>query len=260
MDYFIYNFQKFLLVFSRIMGLILTAPFFASASVTNRVKLSLAFILTGVVFPLVYQFLPMIPNNIILFSMLAIGQGLIGAAIGIFLRIYFSVFQLAGQFFTVQMGFGASEVFDPMSQISLPLMGQYLYLAAILVFVTVNGPMFIIKDIFVSFKMINFSNIQNGKLLFSENGIITIFTKLFIVSLRISLPIIGTLLLVSISMGLLAKAAPQMNLLMIGFPISITVAFIIIIMILPSFVNYVSNYFFNVFDSMWKLFLDIKHG
>ena len=58
---------------------------------------------------------------------------------------------------TIQMGFGASEVFDPMSQISIPLMGQYLYLVAILVFISLHGPIFIIKEIYSSFELVNAS-------------------------------------------------------------------------------------------------------
>jgi flagellar biosynthetic protein FliR len=258
LEFFVFNFQKFMLVFARLMGLILTAPFFSSTSNPARVKLALSFVVSAVVFPMVYEFLPQVPDNLVFYGMMAAGEGLIGAAMGFLIRLAFSVYQLAGQFFTVQMGFGASEVFDPMSQISLPLMGQFLYLVAVMVFITMSGPLFVIKEIYASFELVTFDKFMLGPFIESEYGLISMFVKMFLVALRIAIPIIGTLLLVSITMGLLAKAAPQMNLLMIGFPISITVAFIILVIVLPGMVTFFGDLMYSLFEDIWKLMLEVS--
>ena len=70
---------------------------------------------------------------------LVLGEIAIGLLIGFLLLLIFSAFQLAGQFFSLQMGFGASEVFDPLSQVEIPLMGEFLNLIAMLVFITISG-------------------------------------------------------------------------------------------------------------------------
>jgi flagellar biosynthetic protein FliR len=249
-----------MLVFARMMGLMLTSTFYESDSIINQVKLGLTFFVTAVMFPVVFDNIPEVPQDIVQYGLIAIGEGLIGATIGICITISFSVYQLAGQYFTVQMGLGASEVFDPMSQISLPLMGQYLYLVAIMVFLAIKGPLIIIYELYYSYGLVTIESLTNGVIINSPYGIVGIFSSMFLVALRISLPIVASLLLVSISMGLLAKAAPQMNLLMIGFPISIGVSFAIIILLLPLFVEFVDNYMNETFNSLYLLMKEMKVG
>ena len=73
------------------------------------------------------------------YGLLVLGEVGIGLLIGFLLNLIFSAFQLAGQFFSLQMGFSASEVFDPLSQVEIPLMGEFLNLIAMLVFLTTSG-------------------------------------------------------------------------------------------------------------------------
>lgn len=260
MDFFILHFEKFMLVFSRLMGLMFTATIFSSESMINEARLGLTFVITALIYPLVYQYTPAVPDDFIEYALVAAGEGLIGVALGFCIDICFSVYQLAGQFFTVQMGFGASEVFDPMSQESLPLVGQYMYILAILVFLALGGPLLIIQAVFNSYELINFTKLLNGELINSNYGMIALFAKMFVIAVRISMPIIGALLLVSVSMGLLSKAAPQMNLLMVGFPISITISFLLILILLPNLVEFISYYIDDMFKDIWFLMLEISNG
>jgi flagellar biosynthesis protein FliR len=257
LEYFILNFQKFMLVFVRIMGMFLVAPIFSSESISVRAKFGLMFFTTIVIFPLTSSFVPDIPNNVIEYGLIAAVEGLIGAMLGFCIDLAFNVYQLAGQFFTVQMGLGASEVFDPLSEISLPLMGQYLYLIAIMVFLNLRGPALMIQEIYLSFEMINAESFLNGSLLESKYGLITLFGKMFLVALKLSFPVVGALLIVSIAMGLLTKAAPQMNLLMIGFPVTIMITFVLLLFLLPSILNFFQNYVDEVFKDIWLLMRDL---
>jgi len=259
LEYFVLNFQKFMLVFSRLTGLMFTASFYESDSIPNQARLGLTFFITAVIFPIVYSYIPDFPQNFIGYAMVAIGEAIIGATIGICITISFSVFQLAGQYFTVQMGFGASEVFDPMSQISIPLIGQYLYIIAILVFLALRGPLLIIQELYYSYQFVTFSNLLKIDLFNSPYTIFSFFIESFSIALRISFPIVATLLLVSISMGLLAKAAPQMNLLMVGFPVSIFISFVILLVTLPLFVEFVVNYFDEIFKSIFLMMKGVKN-
>ena len=111
-----------------------------------------------------------------------------------------------------------------------------------------------------SFELVSADTFIKGAIIESKYGIIALFVKMFGIALRIALPIVGTLLLVSITMGLLAKAAPQMNLLMIGFPISITVAFIILIAILPNFIVFFNDYIYEIFKDIWFLMMELSNG
>ena len=261
MEFYVYHFTQFLLVFARIMGLMFTSTFFESSSVSNQTRMGLTFFIAIVMFPTVYQYLPNIPSNMVMYGFTAIGEALIGALIGICVAMSFSVYQLAGQYFSVQLGLGASEVFDPMSQISLPIMGQFLYYIAILVFFAVGGPMLILNELSNSYALVTFVGLVSGNVVMSsEYGMIGIFADIFLVAMRISLPIIAVLLAVTICQGLLVKAAPELNLMNIGFPISILIGFVTIVLFVPGFVDFVYNYMDAFFSNIMKLMQEIHNA
>ena len=179
------------------------------------------------------------------FLLLIIGEGVIGIILGFFLTIIFAAFSTAGQFFSLQMGFGASETFDPLSQVENPLMGQYLNLVSMLVFLVIGG----FRELFLggfwrSVQSINIVHLVEGR----EHviGLITAgLSRLFLDAIIISLPILGTLFLTSLATGLISKAAPQINILSEGFPISITTAFLLIFVSLP----FMTEAFARIIDS-----------
>jgi flagellar biosynthetic protein FliR len=131
------------------------------------------------------------------------------------------------------MAFAASQVFDPLAQIQIPLLGQFLNLIAMLVFLVTGG----MKKIFLTGVYQSFSVVKASDLFVQQDMLVAYFSgvlgHLFEQAIVIAIPIMGTLILLSVTMGLLAKAAPQMNLLMVGFPIQISVGFIIMLAAMP---------------------------
>ena len=184
-------------------------------------------------FPWVLQAGYPIPANPVDYFFLVLGEVAIGLLIGFLLLLIFSAFQLAGQFFSLQMGFGASEVFDPLSQVEIPLMGEFLNLIAMLVFISISGTT---KFLMVGVER-SFQHLRAVDLVTHKEQIIQLLVSglggLFQSALTISFPILGTLILVSVVMGLLAKASPQMDVLTMGFPVSIGVSFLILFATLP---------------------------
>jgi flagellar biosynthetic protein FliR len=211
-----------------------------------------------VVFPPVLAGGYRIPPDFVHYLLLLLGEAMIGIIIGFFLTLVYSVFQVAGQFFSLQMGFGASEVFDPLAQIEIPLVGQFLNLVAMLVLLMSNGfQKFFYTGVYKSFLAIKAVTIVDGK-----DKIIALLlvglSRLFESALTISFPILGILFLISVSMGLLAKAAPQMNLLMMGFPLTIGVAFIIMLATVPFLVDAFSAIVDTSFNELGKFLLELK--
>jgi flagellar biosynthetic protein FliR len=226
----------FLLIAARALAMIETAPLLSSDSIPQAAKLALAGFAAYAVFPQaaasaigIGQFDAYGLN----FVYLVIGEGIIGLIIGFFLTIIFSAFSTAGQFFSLLMGFGASETFDPLSQIENPLLGQYLNLVAMLVFLSVGG----FRELFLggfwrSVETINIVSLVEGRER-TLGMLLSGLSRLFLDAMIISMPILGTLFLTSLATGLISKAAPQINILSEGFPISITVAFLLIFAALP---------------------------
>jgi flagellar biosynthetic protein FliR len=140
---------------------------------------------------------------------------------------------MAGQFFSLQIGFSASETYDPLSEVEIPVMGQFLNLIAMFVFVSNDGfqKLFIIgaQGSFKAMRAIDLVGRREDIVMFLVRAVGALFSQ----SLILSFPILGTLFILTIALGLLSKAAPQMNLLTEGTPINLLVTFGILFVALP---------------------------
>ncbi|GHT48281.1 flagellar biosynthetic protein FliR [Spirochaetia bacterium] len=262
-DEILRNAPAFILIAVRALALIETAPVLSSDSVPQTAKVALAGFLAFAVFPTAgiagWNTLPGIETGpfSLEFLLLIIGEGVIGIIIGFFMTIIFAAFSTAGQFFSLQMGFGASETFDPLSQIENPLLGQFLNLVAMLTFLVIGGfRKLFLEGFWRSIQSLSIVELARGH----DHVIMSLaggLTRLFIDALIISMPILGTLFLVSLSTGLISKAAPQINLLSEGFPIAIMVGFILMLAITPFMVEGFARVLESGFQSLEDLFINV---
>lgn len=224
----------FFLLFARVFAFFSVSPLLGSQALPGMARAGLALLTTAVLFPWARQAgLWLIPDNGWAYMALIFAEALLGLFQGLVLLLVFSIFQMSGQLLATPMGFGASEVFDPMAQVELPLIGQLFNLIATLLFLSIQGvqKMFLtgIWQSFRSLKSSDFLSFQAAQ----PYALVGAFAELFTRSLLLSFPILGVLILVNVAMGLLGKAAPQMNLMMIGFPITILTGFVVMILVLP---------------------------
>ncbi len=240
----------FFLAAARIFAMILTTPLLSMQSVPRTAKIALAGSIAFLVMPAAYPGGWDVDPFSLRYVLLVIGEGLIGVITGFFISMVFASFSSAGQFFSYQMGFGASEVYDALAQIENPLLGQYLNLIAMLVFVQIHG----FQTLFLGGILRSFQSVNCFSLVTARGEFLTFFltglSGLFMNAMVIALPIIGTLFLIHVSMGLLSKAAPQMNLLSEGFPITILVTFFLLVVALPL----MANLFVQVMDQGFRAF------
>jgi len=252
------NFRVFLIIFVRVVALIQVAPLFSSRAIPQMAKLGFALFVSAAIFPWVAEQGYLLPENTVDYFLVVVGEAMIGIILGFFLNIIFAVFLVAGQFFSLQMGFGASQVFDPLAQIQIPLMGQFLNIAGMFTFLVISGAQkLLLVGVYRSFQSIRAVDLVAGR-----SYLLSLFLRslgeLFVNSLTIAFPILGTLLLVSVSMGLLAKAAPQMNLLMMGFPIAIGTALIIIAVATPFLIGAFSRLLEGGFEQLGTIITNLK--
>ncbi|MCL2410906.1 MAG: flagellar biosynthetic protein FliR [Treponema sp.] len=265
----------FLLIAARALAMIQTAPLLSSEAIPLVAKLALAGLVTFAVIPTAEVFMAAnSPGGIVTmpggtlsdlryevfslrFAMLIIGEAIIGIIIGFYLTIIFATFSTAGQFFTLQMGFGASETFDPVAQIENPLMGQFFNLVAMLIFVTIGGfHQLFLGGFWRSVQTVNIISLIEGR----EHAIMMLasgLSRLFLDAIIIALPILGTLFLTSLTTGLISKAAPQINILSEGFPISIMTAFILLFVSLPFMVEAFTRVIDSGFNTFQQLYITI---
>lgn len=261
----------FLLVAVRCFALLMTLPLFSMRNVPRVAKIALAGYMAFIVLPSAYgQSWQLAEYHIAkdIFSgafslhyiFLLIGEALIGVITGFYISMIFAAFSSAGQFFSYQMGFTASEVYDALAQIENPLMGQYLNLLAMLLFIQVDG----FQELFLGGILRSFESLNAFSLVFYKNEFITFLltglTDLFFDAMMISLPLVGTLFLISVTMGILSKAAPQMNLLSEGLPLTILTSFLILFLLMPVMCDFFTRSFDIAFFKFEDFLTQVKRN
>lgn len=245
--YFRDIFPIFLLIFVRLVGITITSPIFSSSIIPPQVIVALMFIFAIIIFPFASQNLKIsIPVDTWSYILLLINELFIGFSIGLFISIIFTTFQIAGEFFSYQMGLGISEVLDPLSEVEVPVISQVFQVFAMFIFIAINGmeyEILVLRKSFELVKYVNFSSKINALM----PQVIILFRDLFLISLQIAIPIIVTLLILNITLGIISKFAPQVNIFMVGINIQVIIGFILILLYIPFFSTFASNLFQNIF-------------
>lgn len=244
------DFNLFVLIAVRVLAMMEVAPLLSGEGVPQVAKLGLAGFAAAIIFPSVKAAGYPIPDDGFAYAFLVIGEAMIGLIIGFFLSIVYSAFTTAGQLFSLQMGFSASETFDPLSEVELPVMGQFLNLIAMFVFVSTSGfqKLFLIgvQGSFKAMKAIDLVTRRNDIIQYLVNATGALFQQ----ALILSMPVLGTLFIVTVAMGLMSKAAPQMNFMSEGFAITLTVTYVILLTSLPFMMEAFSHLIEASFDDL----------
>lgn len=221
---------SFLWPLTRILGLIATAPLFGNLSVPIRVKIGLGIMLTLVIAPTV----PALPaaDPMSLTGLLIVMQQLvIGLAIGFAMRVVMAAVEMAGEAAGLTMGFGFATFFDPQTRGRSSALAQFLALLALMIFLALNVHLMLLETLAQSFVSLPIAATPTGgggmRQLAVWGGLI------FSSGLQLALPIIAALLLTNIALGILTRAAPQLNLFGIGFPVTLGAGFIVLMLSLP---------------------------
>lgn len=222
-----------ILVFARISMVIAVIPVFGSANVPITVKVGLSAFLSIIV----YSFsepsgIPEVLSVIDLLGLI-LKEGIIGLLFGFITGLLFYAIQFSGHFISFQMGFAIVQIIDPQSQERVPIIGQFYFIMAILLFLIINGHHLILSGLVESFRIVPIgTGILSGEL-------IALLTKLtgnvFVLALKIASPIMVTLFLTDIMMGIIARTVPQMNIFFVSLPLKIGMGMILVISTLSVF-------------------------
>ncbi len=241
------NSSTFLFVFVRTGSIVLLAPVFGTPTVPLRVKLGLIILLSVVLFPLVT---PVAMPQTMIGLTLGLGSEMaIGAVIGLVARFVFASFEFAGQVVGFQMGLGMANVYDPINSAQITVLGKFMSIISMLVFLSINGHIMVIAALKKSFAVIppygfNFTGTLMEQILYMSR-------EVFITGVKVAAPVMGTILLVNIGLGVGARAVPQLNMFVVGFAIAIMVGFMIIGLSMEFYYTAMSS----AFEDMWmKIF------
>lgn len=223
----------YLLVFVRVTGIMLLTPIFSSPETPFTVKGLLSAAIALVIYPLAAPYLPVTTGDLMPITLLRLAEGaLIGVLIGLILIVYYTAFLMAGEFYSLQMGFGIINVLDPLSETSIPILGQFKTLFALIVFTIINGHHMVIEALVYSFRHVPELSIASAQPLTA--GLIVAMREMFLIALQVGAPVIGTVFLIELVMGVMSKVAPQMNVMVVGFQVKIVAGMAVILAFMPT--------------------------
>ncbi len=214
----------------RVAAVIATAPILGARYVPARIKVMMTLAFTVVIAPTLTDVPAVDPISIQALTIVA-QQILVGAATGLIMAMVFSAFMIGGEFVATTIGLGFASIVDPQQGVQTPVLSQFYVILLSLVFVSINGHLLLIHELANSFRTLPIA--PEGMPREMLWGIAAWGSEMFRTGVLMALPAVTTLFIVNVALGIVMRAAPQFNILSIGFPVTLTIGFMIVLITLP---------------------------
>lgn len=208
----------FIFPLARILGFIAAAPIWGSAGIPRRVRLVAGIAITFAIAPTLPPMPDVQPASWSGLWIL-IQQILIGIGMGFAAKIVFAALDMTGEFIAFQMGLGFATSYDPLSSSQTPVVGEFLSLVALTLFLSLNGHLIYFATLAQSFSAIPVSAIPltpTSWLNLAELG-----SKIFSIGILLALPVVVSIMITNVALAVLTRAAPQLNIFALGFPLTL---------------------------------------
>ncbi|MBI9047892.1 MAG: flagellar biosynthetic protein FliR [Anaerolineaceae bacterium] len=226
--------QLFILVFTRVTVILVQIPIFGGSMVNNWVKVGLGVSISLLIYP-VEQLLAYSNELPIIAYMFAIFQEiLIGFLAGFAASLLFNMIQIAATIMELSSGFSAGSIFNPTIGAPGSAFNQFFVLFSMMYFLVINAHHTFLQGLWYSFIVLP---IGSSLELLSPGSLLLLSGKIITSGVQIALPVMGALLLTDLTMGLLARVSPQINVFFLGLPVKVWVGvvglFMAIIVLTP---------------------------
>ena len=249
---------EFVVVLVRTAVILSALPLLGGQIVPKRIKIGLAAAISVIVTPVVTFTLPpnwLEPAHMV---MALAAEVLVGLVLGFAMRLVMAAVELAGAILGFQVGFAMANALDPVSQVQTPVFGQLLTVLATLLYFQIDGHLLVILALGSSFQLIPpFGAHLSGPLLPDVTGLMQ---GSYEIGIKLALPVMAATFLVHVTMGLLGRLVPQMNILLASFPITISVGLIVLGLGLPFFSLVFQQSVLGLEAILWDLLQELGHG
>ncbi|KQR82432.1 flagellar biosynthetic protein FliR [Burkholderia sp. Leaf177] len=245
---------SFLWPFTRILALIATAPLLSHMAIPVRVKVGLAAFISLIVAPTIGA----VPQ-VTVFSadgvLILINQFMVGAALGVTMQIAFATIDAAGEFIGQQMGLGFAMLYDPRQGGNSVVISRYLNTIAFLAFLVFDGHLQMISALVQTFESVPVSANVLGAVTHARGWqtVASYGMSVFSTGLLLSLPVVAALLIASLALGILNRAAPQIGIFQVGFPVTMLVGLLLIQLMIPNLIPFFQRIFENGIGQMGRV-------
>lgn len=216
----------FALILCRIAGLFAALPVFGGRRLPTRIKIVAVLAITLVCMPILQLAPPPVPKDAFSVGLMVLREVMIGLTLAFITQVIFAAVEFSGQIIGLQMGFSISSIIDPAMGNQAQVMSVMQTLLATLFFLSLNIHHTFIRAIVDSFTIIPLGGWQMSEALI--RFLVKVTGDVFILGVRLAAPVMVTLLLTSVVLGVMARAFPQMNVFMVSFPLNIGLGFVVL--------------------------------
>ncbi|WP_147821267.1 flagellar biosynthetic protein FliR [Salidesulfovibrio onnuriiensis] len=234
------NILSFYLTLFRVSIVLFLLPFYGGRSIPTKIKAVLTLALSLALWPHLSFPAEMFPQNPWEILIMLLGEAALGLTLGLMVRILFSAVQTGGHIIGFQMGFAMVNVVDPLTGVSEAVSAHFLYMCTMLTFLTLNGHLYLLQALSQSFEFVPPGQFMINSVIAAQ--VFTFSKQLFILAIKIAAPVMAAVFLVDLALALIAKAAPQMHVLVVGFPVKIAVGFLFLGSLFEILAVYVTDF------------------
>ena len=201
----------------------MTAPIFSNQSIPKIAKIGFAGLLSLILLPVSEKSasasLVALPTDLLPFLLIVAQETLIGVLIGFVSNMIFMAAGMAASTMGLQIGFRTANLFDPFINVPTSALEQFYTLMAVALFLTINGHHWLVRAIVRTFDIAPLGTFVLNNVTLEH--LVSLTNEIFIAAIRIALPVVGTLLLTDLGLGLVARAVPQIQVFFLGLPLKI---------------------------------------
>ncbi len=240
------------LIFVRVSSMIMTAPYFSSASFPAQVKLFFALITSVLLYPVIPAENVLIPPDagVVFLASAIIIEVLVGVAMGLIGQLIFAGLEMAGRLISLKIVLGFASVVDTMTQQQSTLISNLFSMLAVLVFLSIDGDKIYISALAKSFEVLPLSQ---AAIHLVGPYMLDVAVYLFMIAVQIASPFLVVLFLLDLSLAIFARIMPQANIMFIALPIKLGVGFVLLILISPYLPTAFTMMLQQLFDYLLEL-------
>jgi len=237
-----------MLIATRLSAMLVVAPVFNSRVIPARVKAGLVIILSYITLPVVAAEGGSVPDGVVGFATLAVKEALIGFAFGLIAQFLFAAIQTAGALLDVTAGFAIAQALDPTTNTSATILGRWYNMVAVTSFLALGGHQLLVAGVVRSFTLA--PPLAHPDMHAVIVGVLSRADDILLVVVEVAAPILGALVITDVTLGVISRSVPQMNVFVVGLPLKIIVALGGSAILLPAMIQMTDGLFGQMFSDM----------
>jgi len=233
----------------RVSSALLFMPFFGSVAIPRQIKVLLVLVITAVLYPVI----PVAPRSLTPFAIagMALGETMLGLAMGLCLQFVFEAVQLAGQISGFQLSFSLVNVIDPQTNIDTPVLANLHQLCMLMIFLQLNVHHWMLRAIAQSFERVPPGSVtfraEQVRLLFHAAG------SMFVAGVQLAAPVILATMVLDVTVGFISKAAPQLPALFLSVPLKTMLGYVVLSLALGLWPTFFEKQFAHALGWSWRM-------